>query len=248
MEQILKTLQHDNLTEVILFGLLVNTGIYLGSLVLYTILNRFPGSKPIGNEQPLIHSDVLLSLLTVICNTVVFVLGVVMWQNGWIKLAEQQSWMILLIEVLALVMIMDLLMYLFHRSVHVLKYFKIFHERHHEHESTNLLSLFVLHPIESIGFGMMILAVIIIFPFSAIGISIYLTINSIWGTIGHLNRSMLPKSWSNGLKKVQICTSEFHYLHHQSPGYNFGFYSSIWDRIFGTIHPHLKNTKRRIQD
>jgi Delta7-sterol 5-desaturase len=131
-------------------------------------------------------------------------------------------------------------MYVFHRSVHFLRHFRQIHQRHHEHESTNLLSLFVLHPIESIGFGLMMLGVLLFFPFSVIGISLYLILNSVWGTIGHLNHSVLPSSWLKLAKKGYLCTSEFHYLHHQHPDYNFGFYTSIWDVIFKTIHPSFQ--------
>lgn len=240
MELILERLNKTNLTELIVYGLIINFGIYFCSLALYSVLNHLPGSKRIGDQQPILKSDVLLSLVTVICNTIVFVLGVLLWKYKLITLSENQHWLRVLAEVFFLTLIMDLLMYVFHRAVHFLRYFRRVHERHHEHESTNMLSLFVLHPIESIGFGLMMLAVICVFPFSAPAIAIYLLINSLWGTIGHLNHTVLPQSWLKGAKKAHLCTSEFHYLHHQHPDFNFGFYSSVWDVMFKTLHPSLK--------
>ncbi|WP_343632782.1 sterol desaturase family protein [Fluviicola sp.] len=237
MNNLLEIVNQATFSQLVLLALLVNFGIYGCSLSLYALLTRFSTSRPMGEKQAVLRSDILLSLLTVLCNTLVFILGVLLWKEGWITLSENQQGFRVLLEVLILTLIMDLLMYVFHRSVHLLRYFRKVHERHHEHESTNLLSLFVLHPIESIGFGLMMLGVILLVPFSAPGISLYLILNSLWGTIGHLNHSVLPASWLKLAKRSYLCTSEFHYLHHQSPGYNFGFYTSVWDVLFKTIHP-----------
>lgn len=242
MQDILETLNHIHWIQLIAYGLVLNFGIYLGSLGLYSVLGRLSAAQRMGDQHPILKADVVLSLITVLCNTVVFVLGVLLWKHGFIRLADGQKWWQVLAEVIFLTLIMDLLMYVFHRAVHFWKYFRRAHARHHTHESTNLLSLFVLHPMESIGFGLMMLAVIYLLPFSAIGISAYLVINSLWGTIGHLNHSVLPLPWLKLAQRAHICTSEFHYLHHQHPDYNFGFYSSVWDAVFKTLHPALRKT------
>lgn len=237
MKPILELFHSAGILEITIYGLIINFGIYFCSLGLYSALNYFPTNQRLGEKQPILRSDIILSFLTVFCNTFVFILGVYLWKYGFIKLDEEYSLLQVVLEVFSLTLIMDLLMYLFHRSVHFLRHFKQFHERHHEHESTNLLSLFVLHPIESTGFGLMMLGVLFLFPFSATGISLYLILNSVWGTIGHLNHSVLPKSLLKLARKGYLCTSEFHYLHHQHPNYNFGFYTSVWDILFKTIHP-----------
>lgn len=241
MKQALQALNDTGYGELIVWGLIINFGIYFCSLGLYSALSFFPGSRRMGDRQPILRSDVILSLVTVICNTLVFILGVLLWKHEVIVLSENQHWLRVLAEVLFLTLIMDFLMYVFHRAVHFLRYFRRIHERHHDHQSTNMLSLFVLHPVESIGFGLMMLVVIAVIPFSAIGISLYLLLNSLWGTVGHLHYSVLPESWLKLAKKAFVCTSEFHYLHHQQPDFNFGFYSSIWDKLFKTLHPQLKH-------
>ncbi len=240
MKSILETLTTAGYGKLIIFGLILNFGVFFCSLGLYSILSHFPGSRKMGEQHPIVWSDILLSLVTVICNTLVFLLGVLLWKYGYIVLSENQQWWHIFREVLFLTLIMDFLMYSFHRLVHFVRQFRKLHERHHEHQSTNRLSLFVLHPIESIGFGLMMLTVIVVVPFSAIGISLYLLLNSLWGTIGHLHHTILPLSLLKLAKKSFICTSEFHYLHHQNPDFNFGFYSSIWDVIFKTLHPGLR--------
>ena len=247
MKPVLETFSNAGIFEVIIYGLIINFGIYVCSLGLYSVLSHIPGKQRLGEEHPVFRSDVVLSLITVLCNTIVFLFGVYLWKYGFIVLNENENVFWILLEVLFLVLVMDLLMYVFHRSVHFITYFRKIHQRHHEHESTNLLSLFVLHPVESIGFGLMMLGVLLFFPLSATGISISLVIISVWGTVGHLNHTVLPKSWLKFVKKGYICTSEFHYLHHQHPGCNFGFYTSIWDIIFKTKYTSFEGSEKMVQ-
>ncbi|MFN5983583.1 MAG: sterol desaturase family protein [Fluviicola sp.] len=234
MTTILLDLKSASFIQVLKLGLIINLTIFFASIILYKVLSFLPKTKVFGEKQEITKEDIQLSLITVVSNTIVFVLGVYLWKFGIIKIELSKTNFELLVEVIILICSMDILMYLFHRFVHIIPFLKQIHARHHIHESTNSLSLFVLSPVESIGFGLMILAVIFIIPFSATSISIYLAINSIWGTIGHLNHSILPKNVLRFLEKTSVCTSEFHYNHHQFPSCNFGFYTSIWDKLFKT--------------
>ena len=134
---------------------MINFGIYFSSLGFYAALSYLPTKQSLGNQHPIRQSDIILSLVTVICNTIVFILAVYLWKDGFIVLGKEQSFLQIVLEVFSLVLAMDFLMYVFHRTVHFVSYFRQLHDRHHEHQSTNMLSLFVLHPIESIGFGLM---------------------------------------------------------------------------------------------
>ena len=89
----------------------------------------------------------------------------------------------------------------------------------------------MLHPLEALGFGLMMIAVFMCYPFSIVSITAYLFINLIWGTIGHLNREFFPK-WTD---KIFLATTKFHNQHHLDENHNFGFYTSIWDRLFRTF-------------
>lgn len=59
--------------------------------------------------------------------------------------------------------------------------------------------------------------------------------NLISGTLGHLGRA-LPQPRS---PKLIACLSYFggpifHGRHHSTPHANYGFYTTIWDRLFST--------------
>ena len=215
----------------VVFSLIVNVFLYLFSISLYLFIDKTCRKSPLQErDHPVTKSDIHLSFLTVVCNSLVMLLGVFLWKNDWIELGNTQSGIMIFLEVAALLLLMDLMMYFFHYAAHLPWVYKVLHGKHHEHVSTNYLSLFVLHPLETIGFGLMMLVLLMCHDFSVVSISIYLLINLIWGTIGHLNREFFP-SWFD---RFFVGTTRFHNLHHLDETKNFGFYTSIWDRLFGT--------------
>ena len=215
----------------IVFSLVSNVFLYLFSIGLYLFIDKTCRKSLLQEkDHPVSASDFYLSLFTVICNSVVMLIGAFLWKNVWIVLGNSPSGWIVFAEVLALLLLMDLFMYFFHYTAHLPFVYKIIHGKHHEHVSTNYLSLFVLHPFETIGFGLMMLVVLLCYDFSVISISIYLFINLIWGTIGHLNREFFPASFD----RFFVGTTRFHNQHHLDETKNFGFYTSIWDRLFRT--------------
>ena len=132
---------------------------------------------------------------------------------------------------------MDAGMYGLHWMVHHRRLFPLIHRTHHTHEATNPLSLFVLNPCEVLGFGALLILALMLFPLSAYAIFIYLTLNLAFGTVGHAGVEPFPRRWLRLPFLRQVGTSTFHGLHHAEPEHNFGFYTVVWDRLFGTIHP-----------
>jgi lathosterol oxidase len=217
--------------EWIIFSLISNAFLYLFSIGFYLFVDKTCRKNKIQTtDHPFLKSDLYLSFLTLILNSVVMLIGVFLWKLGWITLDESKTVLLLLIEIIAIILVMDLLMYVFHYLVHHPFIYKILHKKHHEHTSTNFLSLFVLHPFETLGFGLMMIFVFMWYDFSIFSITIYLFINLIWGTVGHLNREFFPK-WT---EQLYLGSTKFHNQHHLNEQKNFGFYTVIWDRMFGT--------------
>ncbi|SKD10062.1 Sterol desaturase/sphingolipid hydroxylase, fatty acid hydroxylase superfamily [Chitinophaga ginsengisegetis] len=217
--------------EWIIFSLISNTFLYLFSIGFYLFVDKTCSKNKIQMiDHPFLKSDLYVSFLTLSLNIVVMLIGVYLWKSEWITLNESKTILTVLIEIVTIILVMDLMMYIFHYMVHHPFIYKILHRKHHEHTSTNFLSLFVLHPFETLGFGLMMISVFMLHDFSIFSITIYLFINLIWGTIGHLNREFFPK-WT---EKLFLGTTKFHNQHHLNEQRNFGFYTSIWDRMFGT--------------
>jgi hypothetical protein len=115
-----------------------------------------------------------------------------------------------------------------HRIVHVEPFYRWFHALHHRYDRPRPLTLFVLSPQEVLAFGALWLAVIWIYPPSWLGMSIYLALNVIFGTVEHLGVELVA---GEGV----VAGSWFHARHHADRRCNFGFYTTLWDRLFKSL-------------
>ncbi len=241
----MEELKQINVTALILLSIGINVLLFFISVGCYTIFSRFSRNKSLQSApQQLTSKDIWQSVLVTGCNALVFIAGFSFWQNDLLSVQDTTNVLLIAAEVVFLVIAMDFLMYVFHRAAHLPLFYKLFHLRHHRHESTNAISLFVLHPVEALGFGGLFVLVLFIYPFSYLAIAFYLFINLLWGTIGHLDKEILPKRFSALLQSGFLGTTRFHNDHHKLPHYNYGFYTVLWDRIFGTLSPEIAKERK----
>lgn len=177
-------------------------------------------------------------------NAIVSLGGWFLWKAGIIQLTSVSGFGVLF-EVVLMLLVMDFGMYLLHRLAHHPKLYEWFHRFHHRHEVTNPISLFVLHPLEVLGFSGLMIAFLVVYPISGIALVIYLTLNVVFGTIGHSGVEPFPDIIRRIRLLKDIGTSTFHAEHHEHPAYNFGFYTLVWDRLFGTLDPEYWNRFQR---
>jgi sterol desaturase/sphingolipid hydroxylase (fatty acid hydroxylase superfamily) len=171
--------------------------------------------------------------LTNILNTVVTYAGYWLWQNGRVVITTSLSGYILL-DFLLLFLGMDLLMFIFHYIIHKTFLYRSIHRLHHQSVDPRPVDVFILHPVETVSFGAMWLILLMVKVYNIYAVMIYLAVNVLFGMIGHLGIEPLPVRLRNMPLIKYIGTSTFHHDHHQDVAYNFGFYTSIWDRLSGT--------------
>lgn len=171
---------------------------------------------------------------TLICNILVTSLGFKLYQLQLIRIDFSTSFVSSVSDTLLLIILMDFFMFCFHYLAHNLKWFYPIHKLHHTHINTNVYSLFVLHPIETLGFGFIWLILISAFQFNYISLIIYLFLNLMYGIFGHLQKNLFPAFWHKNFMTKWISTTKFHGDHHKNEAHNFGFYFTIWDKIFKT--------------
>ncbi|MBZ0188133.1 MAG: sterol desaturase family protein [Candidatus Obscuribacterales bacterium] len=107
------------------------------------VIKLFPSRRIYAAPEPLTSGKVWLSISCVFFNTPVAVAGWLMWRQGIIVIKPDIG-LSCIVDVGALVLLMDFLMYVTHRIVH---------KTHHKFELTRPLSLFVISPLEVFGFG-----------------------------------------------------------------------------------------------
>ncbi len=227
--------------------LIANTVIFAGSVALCWLLGCLFNKQRIFDQwQPLRPVEALAAAGSVFFNAGISVIGWLLWKHGWITLKAGNP-AFFVIDCLAMLLAMDFGMYVLHRFVHHPRLFALFHRFHHRHETTNPISLFVLHPLEVAGFGALMILFLAIYPMSFWGLTAYLTLNVLWGTLGHSGVEPFPKKMLTIPGLRLLGTSTFHAEHHERPHFNFGFYTLIWDTLFGTLDPeyHILFRKRR---
>jgi sterol desaturase/sphingolipid hydroxylase (fatty acid hydroxylase superfamily) len=237
----LEQLRIARVADVAAFFLLANIVIFFGSIFLCWALGVcFQKKRIFDRWEPIRSIDLMSAIATVIINVVVSVIGWWLWTHDKIVLYSS-DFIQTVADCVIMILAMDLGMYFLHRLAHFPRIYKSIHHFHHRHETTNPISLFVLHPLEVFGFGGLMILFLIIYPMSLGGLIGYLSLNVLFGTVGHSGVEPLPSAFRRLPVLRLIGTSTFHAEHHEHPLYNFGFYTLFWDQLFGTLDPDYDN-------
>jgi Delta7-sterol 5-desaturase len=213
-----------------------NVGTFALAVLLGCLATRaFDRSRIVGTADPLSGQEVAYTVAGVAVNTLVTYAGWLLWRAGWLRIGRGTGWWGLF-DFLVLVLLMDLGMYLLHRLAHW-RWFYLIHQLHHEYDRPWALTLFVVHPLETLGFGLLWLVVVVLYGPSWTGLCIYMAANLAAGTLGHLGVEPFPAWWSRLPLLREVGTSTFHAQHHLDGHFNYGFYTLLWDRLFGTLWP-----------
>lgn len=137
----------------------------------------------------------------------------------------------------------DLYYYLLHRLLHTKYLYKYVHSYHHQSTRPTPLTSYAVHPAE--GFFSFMFTILLFIPMemSVIALMAMNAYSVIHSLVLHSGHDFFPRWWyRKGISKLYV-TPVFHDLHHSTPdGVNFGIYTTIWDRVFGTVSPSLRTT------
>jgi lathosterol oxidase len=238
VDEILTWTRARSLSEAAIASLLANIVVFFAALALgATITRMFEKRRVAEIPPPISREEIVLAALCVVLNSVVMFVGWHLFRVGLLSVDGRSFGWWWLFDAILLTVAMDLAMYITHRMAHVPIFYRSVHATHHRYEHPRALTLFVLHPIEVLGFGGLWVAVLCTHAFSLGGMLIYLTMNTLFGVLGHVGVEPLPNGWVRWPLLRRIGTSTFHARHHQRPTSNFGFYTAVWDRLFGTLDP-----------
>lgn len=170
--------------------------------------------------------DVALATSTTVINSASLLPAWWFWRNGTFDLVAP-TFPRILVEVVYLVAGFETIMYAVHRLIHVGAIYRWSHSTHHTNNSEmSSMSLFVMHPAEPAGFALTMLALLVLWPLSVVGIACFFIINLGFGTVAHLpvDGSMKLRWWDRHLGGAVL-----HQGHHRNEGTNFGFFTQFWD-------------------
>lgn len=221
-------------SEVVLWSSAINLAVFWAALGFGALLTRVAvaqGAFVARTTKP----EWILAAACIVGNAVVMAVGWRLFQAETLVIRAGVGPVRTLLDALLLVVVMDLAMFFTHRAAHLPIVFRHIHAIHHRYVQVTPLHLFVLHPLEVLAFGGLWICVLLAYAFSLEGMLLYLTFNTVFGIVGHLGFEPLPKPWLTLPVVRSLGSSSFHAQHHQDPNVNFGFYTTIWDRLFRSL-------------
>ena len=239
---ILELLKACTLTQAFFIFLIENILVWGMAIIFgWSLVKLFPHRRTTVNSAHTFSTnlplELSLSMVTVLTNTLITLAGFYLWKANIIVVKPFEGGWLDIADALLLVLIIDLAMYLLHRVAHIRPFYSILHTLHHKFEEPTSLTLFSLHPLENLSFGVLWLTILSFYPASIVGIILYLTFNVSFGVIGHCGVDPFPKWWNQHPVLKYVATGSFHVAHHRNEKGNFGFYTTLWDRLLGTYKP-----------
>ena len=160
---------------------------------------------------------------------------------GWLQYNTAHApWWTVALEYGAFFVVFDTWFYWWHRAMHIEPIYTVVHRWHHLSLTPTILSTFSVSPMESlINGGIIPLFTAVPFLLGApihqqtapfIGLTTVLM-----GLYVHSGFEFLPRWWNKSWATKWFITTTFHDQHHQFFVYNFGGFTTVWDRICGTM-------------
>lgn len=220
------------------FSLIISAAnilMYIFTALIVFVLRKYLIQFDLNFEnQATSKKEMILSLLVVFTNILVGLIGFACLKNGIIDLVNKSTLFVLL-DFFILFFFIDFGMYFSHLFVHKTVLYRWLHKDHHAHESMSLLSLYVMHPFEAFGFGLILITLLCLYTIDTTALLTFLFFNWIMGVFAHSGIEPSEGKWGN-----YICMTRFHQIHHESPNSNFGFFTPLMDMLFKTRNYQLK--------
>lgn len=159
---------------------------------------------------------------------------------GWLTTnPEPASWYVVAGEFALYFFVFDLYFYIAHRLLHIEPLYTWTHRVHHKSIAPNPLSSSSMNPIEGIVEGLIIPLFLAAFTVHEDTMLFIIPFATLMGLYVHCGYEFLPRWWYRNPLTSWFITPMFHDQHHQYVHFNFGGFTTIWDRLFGTTRPRF---------
>ncbi|HZP40771.1 MAG TPA: sterol desaturase family protein [Candidatus Binatia bacterium] len=138
-------------------------------------------------------------------------------------------------EVVVFTLGYDFAYYWLHRLMHAGAVYRAVHRAHHLSRRPTLLAALSFHPLESAATMGLFVAVAILLRLHAFSLVACEALQLAATAVVHCGYAVLPAGWERTPGLGFTTTPLVHATHHRRHRSNFGFYTTLWDRLFGTF-------------
>ena len=210
-------------------------------IVYYILFKKHWFYKKIQQKFPK-QKDLLREISYSLSTMIIFSLIIVLLNSPKIaphttryKEIEEMGWIYYCLAFPIMLFMHDLYFYIMHRIMHHPSIFKYVHLVHHQSTNPSPWAAYAFHPLEAIVEQGIVVIFYFTIPIHITHLAIFFFFSIIYNVYGHLGYELYPKGFSRTTIGKWINTSVNHNQHHQYFKGNYGLYTLIWDRIFGTI-------------
>jgi len=227
---------------------MVFLGVFLLMLALESVIQRHP---TVDSKKNRLKINLALTGIDILVVRLIFgaaAVGAAQFAeiNGWGIFNYLDLWSGL--EIIAVVIILDLMIYIQHVVVHMIPFFWQFHIVHHSDLDLDVSSGLRFHPIEIMGSMLFKIGLVFALGPAPIAVVIFEAVLNGMSQFSHSNITLPDKL--DRLLRFFIVTPDMHRIHHSvekmETSSNFGFNLSIWDRFLGTYIQDAKREQPKI--
>ena len=161
------------------------------------------------------------------------------WQGWTVFPPLELNWTNGIIMFVITMVLYDAWFYWMHRLMHIKALYR-FHSLHHQSVAPTVWSNYSDTYTDAFGMQAFYLIAPLILPIPPVVLILHRVWDHINGQIGHSGFEFFADRTTRSPSPM-VCVT-FHDQHHQYFNYNFANFFSIWDRLFGTLHPDYDTT------
>lgn len=216
--------------------------IAVGAFYLLKLFSRFAlieKMKLVKSSLPKgqLKREALYSMSTIFIFSMGGVFNFYVNNKGWGKYYPQiqdYGWTYWWFTVGLMIVLNDLHFYLTHRLLHWGPLYKKIHVVHHLSKQTTAITSHAFHPVEALISMSIAFIIPFIFPLHISAYITFTTLALLNNVYGHCGFEFWPKKWIRSFPLNALNTSTVHSWHHEKSNGNFGLYTTLWDKLFGT--------------
>ena len=206
--------------------------------------------QPRGFKWKTFRNEVLFSAINVTFSGALLG-GSLTWlmANGWISVEKSPAaWWVIALEYALYFFAFDTWFYWLHRWMHNEPVYTWVHKLHHFSTSPNVVTTFSVNPLESLINGGFVPLFVTLFTVHDTTMALIAPTNVIMGIYVHSGYEFLPRWWNRTWLSKWFISATFHDQHHRYFTCNFGGYTTIWDRLCGTVRPKFEADFEKAKD